>query len=62
VLWEGYNEPYSEGKKLIFGYTPNYLRIGCVIGDEESLENRILNARLVAVDDNCIFGERVAKS
>lgn len=55
VLWEAYTEPYGE-KQLAFGYTPNYLRVACVIANNESLENRIVNARLTAINEDYIFG------
>jgi threonylcarbamoyladenosine tRNA methylthiotransferase MtaB len=57
VLWEGYSEPVAENRKLVFGYTPNYIRVGCVIGCEESLENRILQAELKTIADNYILTE-----
>lgn len=57
VLWEGYSEPLSENQKRVYGYTPNYIRVGCVIGREESLENRILQAELKAIGDNYVLTE-----
>ena len=48
VLWEGYSEPYSEDKKLVFGYTPNYLKVGCLVDSQTSLANQITNAQLLA--------------
>ena len=47
VLWEGYSEPYSEDKKLVFGYTPNYLKVGCLVDCQISLTNQITNAQLI---------------
>ncbi|CAA9892023.1 MiaB-like tRNA modifying enzyme [Candidatus Methylobacter favarea] len=52
VLWEGYNEPCSEGKKLVFGYTPNYLRVTCALANEESVENQTLKAKLTAAGED----------
>lgn len=52
VLWEGYSEALDAGKKRVFGYTPNYLRVGCVINRDESLENQIIKARLTAVAED----------
>ena len=57
VLWEGYSEALEGGKQRVFGYTPNYLRVGCVISEDESVENRTIMARLTAVGENCVFGE-----
>ncbi|MGR9087606.1 MAG: tRNA (N(6)-L-threonylcarbamoyladenosine(37)-C(2))-methylthiotransferase MtaB [Gammaproteobacteria bacterium] len=58
VLWEGYAEPYSEDKKLVFGYTPNYIRTGCVIGNEETIENQITGARLTALSGSSVRAVR----
>ncbi|MGZ8163580.1 MAG: tRNA (N(6)-L-threonylcarbamoyladenosine(37)-C(2))-methylthiotransferase MtaB [Methylobacter sp.] len=60
VLWEGYNEPYSEGKKLVFGYTPNYLRAGCVINSDESIENKTIECVVTAAGEHCVFARMAA--
>jgi threonylcarbamoyladenosine tRNA methylthiotransferase MtaB len=57
VLWEGYSEELDAGKKRVFGYTPNYLRVGCVINQDESLENQIITARLTANAENHLVAE-----
>lgn len=57
VLWEGYSEQLDAGKKRVFGYTPNYLRVGCVINQDESLENQIITARLTANAENHLVAE-----
>jgi threonylcarbamoyladenosine tRNA methylthiotransferase MtaB len=59
VLWEGYSEPLEGGKQRVFGYTPNYLRVACVIDTGMNLENQTLNTRLVAVEDGFMEGELV---
>ncbi len=59
VLWEAYSEPYSDDEQRVFGYTPNYLRVGCIISRRISLENQTINARLTSVDGDCIMAERV---
>jgi len=59
VLWEGYREPLEGGKQRVFGYTPNYLRVGCVISNDESVENQTITARLTKVEDICVVGEIV---
>ncbi|MEI6706703.1 MAG: tRNA (N(6)-L-threonylcarbamoyladenosine(37)-C(2))-methylthiotransferase MtaB [Methylococcales bacterium] len=59
VLWEGYSEPLPDGKHRVFGYTPNYLRVACVLDTDVSVENQTLNTRLVAVEDGFIVGELV---
>ncbi|MCL7420656.1 MAG: tRNA (N(6)-L-threonylcarbamoyladenosine(37)-C(2))-methylthiotransferase MtaB [Methylobacter sp.] len=57
VLWEGYSEQLDAGKKRVFGYTPNYLRVGCVINQDESLENQIITAKLTANAENYLVAE-----
>lgn len=57
VLWEAYSEPYSDDKQLAFGYTPNYLRVGCIISKHTSLENQTLNAKLTAVQEDFIVAD-----
>ncbi len=57
VLWEGYSEELDAGKKRVFGYTPNYLRVGCVINQNESLENQVIKARLTAVAENYLVAQ-----
>ncbi|MFZ2171064.1 MAG: tRNA (N(6)-L-threonylcarbamoyladenosine(37)-C(2))-methylthiotransferase MtaB [Methylococcaceae bacterium] len=59
VLWEGYNEPLEGGKQRVFGYTPNYLRVSCVIGNNQSIENHTITARLTAVGGLSLFGKIV---
>ncbi|MDD5276813.1 MAG: tRNA (N(6)-L-threonylcarbamoyladenosine(37)-C(2))-methylthiotransferase MtaB [Methylovulum sp.] len=55
VLWEAYSEPYSDNEQRVFGYTPNYLRVGCIISKQVSLENQTRNVRLASVHDDCIM-------
>ena len=62
VLWEGYSEPLEGGKQRVFGYTPNYLRVGCVISNDESVENQTITARLTATGEACVFGEIVGNT
>lgn len=57
VLFEGYSEPHGEGKQLVFGYTPNYLRVGCVVAEDISVENRIIGTELTGVEQNYVMGE-----
>ncbi len=56
VLWEAYTEAYHD-KQLAFGYTPNYLRVATVIEAGQSLENQLLNARLIDVKGETVFAE-----
>lgn len=57
VLWEGYSEALEDGKQRVFGYTPNYLRVACVIAQNESVENLTMGARLIAVGEDAVVGE-----
>jgi threonylcarbamoyladenosine tRNA methylthiotransferase MtaB len=57
VLWEGYHEPLEGGKQRVFGYTPNYLKVSCVINNDESVENKIIATKLMAVEEGYIIGE-----
>ena len=56
VLWEGYSEALEDGKQRVFGYTPNYLRVGCVIDKDISVENQTLSCRVTAVEESCVVG------
>ncbi len=58
VLWEAYYEPVGADKQRVFGYTPNYLKVGCEISADQSLENTTTLATLKSVGDNCILAER----
>ena len=57
VLWEGYSEVLDGGKQRVFGYTPNYLKVGCVINNDESVENKTINTKLMAVEESYMVGE-----
>ena len=57
VLWEGYNEPLEGGKQKVFGYTPNYLKVSSLINNDESVENKTITTRLIAVEELSIFGK-----
>ncbi len=59
VLWEGYREVLADNKQRVFGYTPNYLRVACVIDNEISVENQTLNCLVTAVAEGCVVGEFV---
>lgn len=53
VLWEGHTEPGPGNSKWVFGYAPNYLRVGALVPEAAELENRILEASLI--DGNAGF-------
>jgi threonylcarbamoyladenosine tRNA methylthiotransferase MtaB len=58
VLWEGYSEPVEKDMQRVFGYTPNYLKVACVISKDKSLENKTTLAILKTVTDSCVFAEQ----
>lgn len=62
VLWEGYSESYTEGKRLVFGYTPNYLRAACVINEDESIENQTIALKLTSAADEYVVGKLIDKT
>jgi threonylcarbamoyladenosine tRNA methylthiotransferase MtaB len=55
ILWEGQREETPEGEFLRFGYTPNYLRVACVVAEGDDLENKILPAVLEKAEENYIL-------
>lgn len=57
VLWEGYSEPCGEDRQRVFGYTPNYLKVGCIVSRNRSVENQLITARLTEAGQNWIAGE-----
>jgi threonylcarbamoyladenosine tRNA methylthiotransferase MtaB len=57
VLWEGYSEMLDNGKQRVFGYTPNYLRVGCVINNDMFVENRTISCVITAADQGYVIGE-----
>jgi threonylcarbamoyladenosine tRNA methylthiotransferase MtaB len=59
VLWEGYSEPLDNSRQRVFGYTPNYLRVGCEISSDVSVENRTINCAITAVEEGYVVGELV---
>lgn len=58
VLWEGYAESIAEDRHRVYGYTPNYLKVGCELSKEQSLENRTTLTMLKAVHDTYILAEQ----
>lgn len=59
ILWEAYSEALPNNQQRVFGYTPNYVRVGCVINKDESLENQISDCRLIEVAESYIIGARI---
>jgi len=57
VLWEGYSELCCEDRQRVFGYTPNYLKVGCIVSRDRSVENQLITARLTEAGQNWIAGE-----
>ncbi len=54
ILWEGHKQIVDDNKQLVFGYTPNYLRVGCQIPADESIENKIIPAKLISAEQKHI--------
>ena len=52
VLWE--NQAIDKEKLLVFGYTPNYLRVSAEISDGQSITNQIIPAHLITLDNDVI--------
>lgn len=60
VLWEGHKQDIEDNQHLVFGYTPNYLRVACKVSNTNSIENKIINSELLSIADghvNCAFKE-----
>lgn len=55
VLWEGQKQALNENQQLVFGYTPNYLKVACKVSVNNNIENKILNAELDSISDSQIF-------
>jgi len=57
VLWEGHKKDIENNQHLVFGYTPNYLRVACKIPNTESIENKIIRAELRSIEEGYIACE-----
>ncbi|MEC4750346.1 tRNA (N(6)-L-threonylcarbamoyladenosine(37)-C(2))-methylthiotransferase MtaB [Methylomicrobium sp. Wu6] len=57
VLWEGYSEACGEDRHRVFGYTPNYLKVGCIVSRDRTIENQVIHARLTETGQNWITGK-----
>ncbi len=54
ILWEGQKQPLDAQTYWAFGYTPNYLRVACLVNNGQDVENSIRAARLVSTDGETI--------
>ena len=59
VLWEGQKQLIDDGQQLVFGYTPNYLKVACQVSQEATIENKMINIKLNSISENYITGELV---
>ncbi len=59
ILWEAQTQTIDDQNQLIFGYTPNYLRVACQINTSDNKANRIESVRLACVTDQYLLGEPV---
>ncbi len=57
ILWEGHTQEIDKNQQRVFGYTPNYLRVACKTAKTESIENKIISAKLDSVNDGYISSE-----
>jgi len=57
VLWEGYSEPVDDGLKRVFGYTPNYLKVACLVVEDKVLANTTTPLALETVCPDYIVGK-----
>lgn len=57
VLWEGQREEAKDNQQLIFGYTPNYLRVACLTKNADELENTITSVKLESAASNYILSK-----
>jgi len=58
ILWEGHKQETGDNQHLVFGYTPNYLRVACKVSNTENIENKIISAELESISDshlNCVL-------
>jgi threonylcarbamoyladenosine tRNA methylthiotransferase MtaB len=55
VLWEAQKLEIENNQQMVFGYTPNYLRVACKISKDENIENKIINAELNSLSENHIY-------
>ena len=56
VLWEGQKQDLNDNQQLVFGYTPNYLKVACKTSIENNIENQIINTQLDSISANQING------
>ncbi|MCK5830383.1 MAG: tRNA (N(6)-L-threonylcarbamoyladenosine(37)-C(2))-methylthiotransferase MtaB [Methylococcales bacterium] len=56
ILWEGHKQTLNDNKYLVFGYTPNYLKVACTINLENHIENQIINTQLDSISENYVNG------
>ena len=54
ILWEGQKQAIDDDQQLVFGYTPNYLRVACKIPNTETIENKIIDAKLESISESHI--------
>lgn len=57
VLWESQIEKLADGKQLIFGYTPNYIRVAFETDDPRPLVNQIRQVKLISVRNDYLLVE-----
>jgi len=56
VLWEGQKQEVDNDHTLVFGYTPNYLKVGCKTRKDTTIENMIIKTKLDSISENQLNG------
>lgn len=54
VLWESQKQTTENNQHLVFGYTPNYIRVACKVNNNQTIENKIILAKLEAICGNYV--------
>ncbi|MBQ0724200.1 MAG: tRNA (N(6)-L-threonylcarbamoyladenosine(37)-C(2))-methylthiotransferase MtaB [Cycloclasticus sp.] len=54
VLWEDVQHTGEDGRSVVMGYTPNYLRVKTITSNPAAICNQIKACRLEAVDNNAM--------
>ena len=55
VLWEAHKQALDDDQQLVFGYTPNYLRVACKVPVTDTIENQIFDVELESISDDHIY-------
>jgi threonylcarbamoyladenosine tRNA methylthiotransferase MtaB len=59
VLWEDAQQQNDDGSSVVFGYTPNYLRVKTITNKPEKVTNFIKVCKLTSIESNVFNAELV---